>query len=79
MTTQETLDSGNLELYVYGVLNESDTKEISELVKTDKAIADEVVSIEKSILNLSSSFHRIFQLRFLKNQSQTRIETRKSN
>jgi len=56
MTTKETLDSGNLELYVYGILNESDTKEISELVKTDKAIENEVVSIEKSILNLSSSF-----------------------
>jgi len=56
MTTQETLESGNLELYVYGLLNESDTKQISELVKTDEAVAKEVISIEKAILNLSSSF-----------------------
>lgn len=56
MNTQENIESGNLELYVYGLLNESETKEISELAKADPVIKNEIVSIEKAILNLSSSF-----------------------
>jgi anti-sigma-K factor RskA len=56
MNTQEQIESGNLELYVYGLLNESETKEISELAKTNPAVKNEIVSIEKAILNLSSSF-----------------------
>jgi len=56
MNTQEYIESGNLELYVYGLLNESETKEISELAKINPAIGQEIISIEKAILNLSSSF-----------------------
>jgi anti-sigma-K factor RskA len=56
MNTKETIESGNLELYVYGLLNESETKEISTLAKSDVAIQNEIISIEKAIVNLSSSF-----------------------
>lgn len=56
MDTTEIINSGNLELYVYGLLNESDTKQIADLSKTDAAIKNEILSIEKSIINLSSSF-----------------------
>jgi anti-sigma-K factor RskA len=56
MDTQEYIESGNLELYVYGILNESDTKEISELAKTNSEIKNEIIAIEKAIVNLSSSF-----------------------
>ncbi|GAB3721778.1 anti-sigma factor [Flavobacterium koreense] len=56
MNTQEYIESGNLELYVYGLLNESETKEISELAKINPAIGQEIISIEKAILNLSSCF-----------------------
>lgn len=56
MSTTENIESGNLELYVYGLLNESETKEISTLAKSDVAIHNEIISIEKAILNLSSSF-----------------------
>ena len=56
MDTNEIINSGNLELYVYGLLNESDTKEISELAKINPVIGKEIISIEKAILNLSSSF-----------------------
>lgn len=56
MNTKETIESGNLELYVYGLLNESETKEISTLAKSDEAVQNEIISIEKAILNLSSSF-----------------------
>lgn len=56
MDTQEYIESGTLELYVYGILNESETKEISELAKNNIDIQNEIVAIEKAILNLSSSF-----------------------
>ncbi|MCZ8198478.1 MAG: anti-sigma factor [Flavobacterium sp.] len=56
MNTQEYIESGNLELYVYGLLDESETKKISELSKNNPEIKKEIVSIEKAILNLSSSF-----------------------
>jgi anti-sigma-K factor RskA len=56
MNTKETIESGNLELYVYGLLNESETKEISTLAKSDVAVQNEIISIEKAIVNLSSSF-----------------------
>ena len=56
MTTQENIESGNLELYVYGLLNETENKTISELAKSNPAINNEIIAIEKAILNLSSSF-----------------------
>lgn len=56
MTTQEYIESGDLELYVFGLLDESRTKEISELERNSPAIKGEITSIEKAILNLSSSF-----------------------
>ncbi len=56
MNTQEYIESGNLELYVYGILNESETNEISELAKTSPAVMSEIISIEKAIINLTSSF-----------------------
>ncbi len=52
----DILNSGDLELYVYGVLSESESKQIAELSKTDSAVKNEIVSIEHSILALSSSF-----------------------
>jgi hypothetical protein len=56
MTTKEIIESGNLELYVFGLLNEHETKKISELAKFDTSIHDEIISIEKAIISLSSSF-----------------------
>ena len=56
METQKYIESGMLELYVYGTLNESDTQTISALEKSDNAIKNEIISIEKAVLNLTSSF-----------------------
>lgn len=53
------LNSGDLELYVYGILSESESSKIAELSRTDSAIKNEIVSIEHSILALSSSFSPI--------------------
>jgi anti-sigma-K factor RskA len=59
MNTTELINSGDLELYVYGILNESETNKITELSKTDSVIKNEIVSIEQSVLALSSSFSPI--------------------
>lgn len=56
MDTQQLIESGTLELYVYGILDESETKEISQLAKSNSLVFNEIVAIEKAILNLSSSF-----------------------
>ena len=56
MDIQEYKESGMLELYVYGTLNESDTKIISDLEQSNTEIKAEIEAIEIAILNLSSSF-----------------------
>lgn len=56
MDTKDIINSGDLELYVYGLLNEIDSKKIAELAASNDEINNEIMSIEKSILNLSSSF-----------------------
>ena len=56
MDTKEIINSGDLELYVYGLLNEIDSIRIAELAATNIEINNEILSIEKSILQLSSSF-----------------------
>jgi anti-sigma-K factor RskA len=56
MSTTDLLNSGDLELYVYGTLNESETQQIAALSKTDSVVKNEIISIEQSIVALSSSF-----------------------
>ena len=56
MESREYIDSGILELYVYGLLSESENLVIAKLAKENNEIYDEIQSIEKSVLNLSSSF-----------------------
>ncbi|MES2811638.1 MAG: anti-sigma factor [Bacteroidota bacterium] len=56
MDSKEYIDSGKLELYVYGLLSETENLEIDKLAKENKEINDEIISIENAIVNLSSSF-----------------------
>ncbi len=56
MTTTERIASGDLELYVYGLLNETESQQIATLAQKEPEVAAEILSIEKSILHLSSSF-----------------------
>lgn len=56
MDTTAYINSGILELYVYGLCNETENLEINQLAKTHPEIHHEIISIEKSIINLSSSF-----------------------
>ena len=56
METKEYIESGILELYVYGLLNESENDEITAMAFKHSEVKEEIVSIEKAIINLSSSF-----------------------
>ncbi len=56
MDSQEYIESGILELYIYGLLNEFENLEVAQMAKKYKEIDNEIIAIEKSIVNLSSSF-----------------------
>ncbi|WP_291149976.1 anti-sigma factor [Flavobacterium sp. UBA7680] len=56
MEAKEYIDSGTLELYVYGLLTEKENLEIAELAKTNKEVDQEIAAIEKAVVALSSSF-----------------------
>ncbi len=56
MEPKEYIESGILELYVYGLLSETENKEVTLMADTHKEIKDEIIAIEKAIVNLSTSF-----------------------
>ncbi len=56
METKEYIESGILELYVYGLLNESENEEVASKAKNSTEINSEIIAIEKAIVALSSSF-----------------------
>tara|TARA_R110000868_G_scaffold312764_1_gene573719 strand:- start:4331 stop:5116 length:786 start_codon:yes stop_codon:yes gene_type:complete len=56
MENKEYIDSGILELYVYGLLSETESEEVATKAKNNDEINDEIIAIEKSIVALSSSF-----------------------
>ena len=56
METQEYIESGVLELYVYGLLSETENEEVALMAKNNPQINAEIIAIEKAIVALSSSF-----------------------
>ena len=56
MEAQEYIESGILELYVYGLLTETENLEIAEMAKKNPEVEQEILAIEKAIVALSSSF-----------------------
>lgn len=56
METKEYIESGILELYVYGLLSEAENEEVTTMAKNNPEINDEIIAIEKTIIALSSSF-----------------------
>lgn len=56
MEAKEYIESGLLELYVYGLLDENQNKEIHAMALQHPEIANEILGIERAILTLSSSF-----------------------
>lgn len=55
METQQYIESGILELYVFGVLNESEMSDVAEMAKNNEEIRIEIASIEKAIMTLNYS------------------------
>lgn len=56
MEDKQYIESGILELYVYGLLTEKENLEIAELARKNPEIESEIISIEKAVSALSSSF-----------------------
>jgi anti-sigma-K factor RskA len=75
MEVKEYIESGILELYVYGLLTEDQNVEVSQMAEKHKEIELEIISIEKSIINLSSSFSPFLSVEnFSKIKSQLEIK-----
>lgn len=52
---EEYIESGILELYIFGVLTEEENKEVQEMASRHPEVQAEILSIEKAIVNLSYS------------------------
>lgn len=68
MDIQGYIETGILELYVYGLLDENGNREVNDMAKQFPEINSEIIAIEKSIVNLSTSFSP-----FLSSENFTRI------
>jgi hypothetical protein len=55
MEVSAYIESGILELYVFGTLSEADTQEVAEMAAKHPAIQEEIIYIEKAVISLSSS------------------------
>lgn len=56
MENKEYIESGILELYVYGLLSETESEEVATMAKNNPDIIAEIIAIEKAVVSLSSSF-----------------------
>jgi len=56
MTPNEYIESGILELYVYGLLSESESEAVAQMAAKHPEINNEIIAIEKAIINISTSF-----------------------
>jgi anti-sigma-K factor RskA len=55
MTSKEYIESGILELYVFGKLSEAENDEVQQMMADYPAVRQEVVAIESAIVDLSQS------------------------
>ena len=53
--SRELIESGTLELYVFGKLTETENKEVQEIAKNDPEVQEEILAIESAVINLSQS------------------------
>jgi anti-sigma-K factor RskA len=62
METKEYIESGILELYVYGLLSETENEEVSTMANTHPEVKEEIIAIEKAIVALSASFSPFYSV-----------------
>lgn len=55
MNTAEYINSGILELYVFGNLSDTEMQEVAAMAEKNTEIQDEIISIEKAVISLSYS------------------------
>lgn len=55
MNSKEYIESGILELYVFGKLSEKENQEVLEMSKKHPEIKNEILAIEDAVINLSKS------------------------
>lgn len=55
MTSKEYIESGILELYVFGTLSETENQEVQQMMADYPAVRQEVIAIEDAVINLSQS------------------------
>lgn len=55
MNSEELIESGTLELYVFGLLPEDENSKIQEMAQANPAVQEEILAIEKAVINLSYS------------------------
>ncbi|HMK06053.1 MAG TPA: hypothetical protein VK476_00900, partial [Flavobacterium sp.] len=56
MEIKEYIDSGILELYVYGLLSDSENEGVNLMSKKHPQIDLEIIAVEKAIVNISTGF-----------------------
>jgi anti-sigma-K factor RskA len=76
MDVQEYIKSGILELYVAGSLSDKENEEVYEMIKKYPEVLKEVVSIESSIISLTSALaHKDSKGLFLFIKKKLKLET----
>ncbi|MEW5675974.1 anti-sigma factor [Flavobacterium enshiense] len=55
MNSREYIESGILELYVFGKLSETEMQEVQQMAADNPAMRTEIAAIEKAVINLSYS------------------------
>lgn len=55
MNSKEYIESGILELYVFGKLNEKEAEEVQNMAKLHPDVQDEIESIEDAVINFSKN------------------------
>jgi anti-sigma-K factor RskA len=55
MDSKEYIESGILELFVFGTLTKEENKEVLQMASQHQDIRDEIEAIEKAVINLSQS------------------------
>lgn len=55
MDSKEYIESGILELYVFGSLTEQENNEVQDMASKHSDVSEEIIAIEKAVINLSQS------------------------
>ena len=55
MNSRELIESGTLELFVFGKLTAEENKNVIDMAKKHPEVQEEILAIENAVINLSQS------------------------